>query len=94
MLSIRVTIVILLLGCICDLAQTDNVEKELCLEHEILGNCDKKHKAICGKDGVTYKNICYFCVARKKKNYTLMYDHKGPCIVVKKQIMNLNKYMY
>lgn len=36
-----------------------------------------RNKEICGSDGVTYKNRCFFAKAQCKKNIVM--HHEGPC---------------
>ncbi|XP_036605199.1 serine protease inhibitor Kazal-type 6-like [Trichosurus vulpecula] len=42
-------------------------------------NCPELSDPVCGSDGKTYSNMCFFGEANKKSNGKLSVKHKGKC---------------
>uniref|UniRef100_A0A8C3VRY9 Serine peptidase inhibitor Kazal type 9 n=1 Tax=Catagonus wagneri TaxID=51154 RepID=A0A8C3VRY9_9CETA len=41
--------------------------------------CNEIYQPICGSDGKTYSNECYFCYEVEKTNNKLKFAHFGKC---------------
>ncbi|XP_043844768.1 serine protease inhibitor Kazal-type 9-like [Dromiciops gliroides] len=41
--------------------------------------CTADYNPICGSDGKTYSNECFFCSAVKQSDGKIKFSHKGKC---------------
>ncbi|XP_055286888.1 serine protease inhibitor Kazal-type 9-like [Moschus berezovskii] len=77
LLSALVLATILNVECVKHHEQTD------CSKYKILPSeerfCYDTYAPICGSDGKTYGNDCYFCYEVEKTNNKLKFVHFGKC---------------